>query len=174
MRTGGPPSLINNVKFNPIYCSLLYGSFFIIWFMILYWGSLWQLSNPIRIISEKRSSYNHHHDKHDHHHHPHITPVKSWTALPVSFQKRTLDHPHHHPHITPVKMRESLKFSFLPTSSSPPAVVSAIILSNNFANKVPYSNPSEKYFQIYEYHKKYFNWLFVDAIILSNNFANKV
>ena len=83
--------------------------FFIIWFMILYWGSLWQLSNPIRIISEKRSSYNHHNDKHDHHHHPHITPVK---------------------------MRESLKFSFLPTSSSPPAVVSAIILSNNFANKV--------------------------------------
>ena len=62
--------------------------------------------------------------------------LKAGAALPVSFQKRTLDHPHHHHHITPVKMRESLKFSFLPTSSSPPAVVSAIILSNNFANKV--------------------------------------
>ena len=76
----------------------------------LYWGSIWQLSKPYLYHLRKRSSYNHHHFSHDHH--------------------------HHHPHITPVKMRESLKFSFLPTSSSPPAVVSAIILSINFANKV--------------------------------------
>ena len=130
MRTGGPPSLINNVKFNPIYCSLLYGS----WFCI---GGLYDSWVTLSVSFQKKD--------------PHIIIttinmiiviilalhlLKAGAALPVSFQKRTLDHPHHHPHITPVKMRESLKFSFLPTSSSPPAIVSAIILSNNFANKV--------------------------------------